>query len=102
MVVGYVRSAENRLEVDPNKRVREAIQLIFRKFAEFGSVRQVVLWLREEAIEMPIVVYGAEGRMVEWKLPTYDTIHRKLINPVYAGAYVYGRTGSQVSIGAGR
>ena len=102
VVVGYVRSAENRLEVDPNKRVREAIRLIFRKFAEFGSVRQVVLWLREEAIDMPIIVYGAEGRMVEWKLPTYDTIHRKLINPVYAGAYVYGRTGSQVSIGANR
>lgn len=102
VAVGYVRNAENKLKMDPNKRVREAIHLIFRKFAEFGSVRQVVLWLKAEGIEMPIVVYGAEGRMVEWKLPTYDTIHRKLTNPVYAGTYVYGRTGSQISIGAGR
>ncbi len=102
VAVGYVRSADNRLEMDPDKRVREAIHLVFRKFAEFGSVRQVVLWLKDEGIAVPIVVYGAEGRMIEWQLPNYDTIHRKLTNPVYAGAYVYGRTGSQISIEAGR
>jgi DNA invertase Pin-like site-specific DNA recombinase len=92
VAVGYVRSADNRLEMDPDKRVREAIHLVFRKFAEFGSVRQVVLWLKDEGIVVPIVVYVAEGRMIEWQLPNYDTIHRKLTNPVYAGAYVYGRT----------
>jgi excisionase family DNA binding protein len=102
VAVGYVRNADNKLEMDANRRVRETIHLIFRKFAEFGSIRQVVLWLREERIETPIVVYTAEGRMVEWRLPTYDTVHRKLTNPVYAGTYVYGRTGSQISIGAGR
>jgi excisionase family DNA binding protein len=102
VAVGYVRSADNRLEIDPDKRVREAIHLVFRKFAEFGSVRQVVLWLKDEGIAVPIVVYGAEGRMIEWQLPNYDTIHRKLTNPVYAGTYVYGRTGSQISIEAGR
>ena len=65
MAVGYVRSADNRLEMDPDKRVREAIHLVFRKFAEFGSVRQVVLWLKDEGIAVPIVVYGAEGRMID-------------------------------------
>ena len=51
---------------------------------------------------MPIVVYGPRGRMVEWKLPRYNTIHRLLTNPIYAGAYVFGRTGSQVRVEAGR
>ena len=41
VAIGYVRSADDRLELDPDKRVREALHLAFRKFAEFGSVRQV-------------------------------------------------------------
>ena len=31
-----------------------------------------------------------------------NTIHRLLTNPIYAGAYVFGRTGSQVRVEAGR
>jgi excisionase family DNA binding protein len=102
VAVGYVRSVDDRLEMDPDKRVREALHLAFGKFAEFGSVRQVALWLCDEGIRMPMVVYGPRGRMVEWRLPRYNTIHRLLTNPIYAGAYVFGRTGSQIRIKAGR
>jgi excisionase family DNA binding protein len=102
VAVGYVRSADDRLELDPDKRVREAIHLAFRKFAEFGSVRQVALWFCDEAIKMPVIVYGPPGRIVEWRLPRYNTIHRLLTNPIYAGAYVFGRTGSQIRVEAGR
>ena len=58
VAIGYVRSADDRLEIDPDKRVREALHLAFRKFAEFGSVRQVSMWLCDEGLKMPIVVYG--------------------------------------------
>jgi excisionase family DNA binding protein len=102
VAIGYVRSADDRLEIDPDKRVREALHLAFRKFAEFGSVRQVAIWLCDEGLKMPIVVYGPRGRMVEWQLPRYNTIHRLLTNPIYAGAYVFGRTGSKVRVEAGR
>jgi DNA invertase Pin-like site-specific DNA recombinase len=102
VAVGYVRSTDDRLEIDPDKRVREALHLAFRKFAEFGSVRQVAIWLCDEALKMPIVVYGPRGRMVEWQLPRYNTIHRPLTNPIYAGAYVFGRTGSQIRLDGGR
>jgi hypothetical protein len=73
--------------MDPDKRVREAIHLAFRKFVEFGSVRQVALWLIDEGIKMPVVVYGPEGRMVEWRLPRYNTLYRVLTNPIYAGRH---------------
>jgi excisionase family DNA binding protein len=102
VAIGYVRSADDRLEIDPDKRVREALHLAFSKFAEFGSVRQVAIWLCDDGIKMPIVVYGPRSRVVEWKLPRYNTIHRLLTNPIYAGAYVFGRTGSQVRVVAGR
>jgi excisionase family DNA binding protein len=102
VAIGYVRSADDRLELDPDERVREAIHLAFRKFAEFGSVRQVTMWLCDKDIKMPVIVYGPRGRTVEWRLPRYNTIHRLLTNPIYAGAYVFGRTGSQVRVEAGR
>jgi excisionase family DNA binding protein len=102
VALGYVRSAGDRLEMDPDRRVREAIDLVFRKFDEVGSVRQVALWLRQENIQLPMFVYEEEGRTIAWRLPRYNSVHRILTNPVYAGAYVFGRTVSQVRVEAGR
>ena len=102
VAVGYLRSVNDRLEMDPDRRVCEAVGLVFRKFDEVGSVRQVALWLRQESIQLPTVVYGPQGRAVEWRLPRYNTVHRILTNPVYAGAYAFGRTVSQIRIEAGR
>ena len=59
------------------------------------------MWLCDEGLKMPIVVYSPAGRMAEWQLPRYTTIHRLLTNSIYAGAYVFGRTGSQVRVEAG-
>jgi excisionase family DNA binding protein len=98
VAIGYVRSTDNRIELEPDKRVRDAIRLAFCKFQEFGSIRQVALWLIDEAVKMPVVVYGPQGRIVEWRLPRYNTIYRILTNPIYAGVYAYGRTGSKVRL----
>jgi DNA invertase Pin-like site-specific DNA recombinase len=95
VAVGYVRTSDDRLEKDPDRRVQESIGLVFAKFREFGSIRQVLLWLRQERIELPAVVYGAEGRSILWKLPAYNTVHKTLTNPVYAGTYAHGRTESR-------
>jgi hypothetical protein len=78
------------------------LALVFRKFDEVGSVRQVTLWLREEKIELPAVGYGPQGRIAEWHLPRYNMVHRILTNPIYAGAYVFGRTGSHIKVEDGR
>lgn len=102
VAIGYRRSADDRLEQDPDKRIREALSLVFRKFSEIGSVRQLALWLRQEGIDLPIAVYGRQGRTVQWRPPRYNTVHRLLTNPVYAGAYVFGRTGSRARLDGGR
>lgn len=102
VAVGYVRAANDRIEMDPDRRVRKAIELVFRKFSRFGSVRQVLLWLRQERIELPAIVYGAEGRAVRWKLPVYNVLHHILTNPIYGGAYVFGRTKTVTRIAQGR
>jgi excisionase family DNA binding protein len=102
VAIGYRRGADDRLEQDPDLRVREALSLVFRKFGQIGSVRQLALWLRQEHIELPSIAHGPQGQVVQWRPPRYNTVHRLLTNPVYAGAYVFGRTGSRVRIEAGR
>ena len=102
VAIGYLKVAHDRIEKDPDRRIREVIDLVFAKFTELQTVRQVHLWLRQERIPLPAVVHGADGRRIEWKLPVYNTIHHMLTNPIYAGAYAFGRTASRVTIDAGR
>jgi DNA invertase Pin-like site-specific DNA recombinase len=102
VAIGYVRIGRDRIEKDPDRRIQQAITLVFTKFAEMQSVRQVHLWFRHERVSLPAVTHGAEGRGIVWKLPVYNTILHILTNPIYAGAYAFGRTGSRVSIKDGR
>jgi DNA invertase Pin-like site-specific DNA recombinase len=101
--IGYVKAPGGRIEKHPDARIREAIELVFRKFAEFGSARQVLLWFRQEALALPSL--GQErgvGLAVKWRPPVYNTIHTILCNPIYAGAYAFGRTVTRTSVVDGR
>ncbi len=103
VAVGYVKTGRDRIEKDPDQQVQAAIGIVFAKFVELQSVRQVHLWLREEGIALPAARHGAvEGRIVGWRLPLYGAVHAILTNPVYAGAYAFGRTTNKVSVEEGR
>jgi DNA invertase Pin-like site-specific DNA recombinase len=103
VAAGYVKTGRDRIEKDPDQRVQDVLKLVFAKFAELQSVRQVHVWLREEGIAMPSACHStAEGRSIAWRLPLYNTVHNILTNPVYAGAYAFGRTMSKVSVEEGR
>lgn len=93
--IGYVRSADGRCERDPDLRIQQALHIVFEKFGAYGSVRQVLVWCRQEGVALPAAVYESQGRRVRWQLPTYSAVHRILTNPTYAGAYAYGRTETQ-------
>jgi hypothetical protein len=76
--------------------------LVFSKFRELGSVRQVALWLRRENVCLAKLTTGGPRRSVEWMLPTYSGLLNMLANPVYAGAYAYGRNGRETKLEDGR
>jgi hypothetical protein len=103
VAAGYLTTGRDRIEKDPDQRVQDALRMVFAKFAELQSVRQVHVWLREEGIAMPTACHStSEGRSIVWRLPLYNTVHNILTNPVYAGAYAFGRTMSKVSVEEGR
>src|SRR6202165_2857263 len=100
--IGYVKGADDRIEKDPDVRVRSTIDLIFRKFAELGSVRQVYFWLDQQHIQLPVVRGPEEVREIVWLPARYHAVLSVLKNPVYAGAYVYGRSKTTVRLDAGQ
>jgi hypothetical protein len=102
IAVGYVLGLDGRLAKDPNQRTRDSVGLVFSKFRELGSVRQVALWLRRENVCLPKLTTGGPRRSVEWMLPTYSGLLSMLANPVYAGAYAYGRNGRETKLEDGR
>ncbi|HKZ72474.1 MAG TPA: recombinase family protein, partial [Steroidobacteraceae bacterium] len=87
--VGYRKSEDQRLEKDPDRRVQEAIRLVFDQFERIGSVRQTLLWFLEHGLQLPAATPRGE---IHWKRPAYGTLYGLLTNPIYGGAYAYGKT----------
>src|SRR4029077_438385 len=71
VAVGYVKTDDDRIELIADRRVRDAIALVFSKFAELQTVRQVLVWMRREQIVLPAIVRGTGERPLEWLLPIY-------------------------------
>jgi excisionase family DNA binding protein len=98
--VGLLWNAANQIERDPDLRVRETIDLVFKKFESLGSIRQVLQWFRRSAVAVPARTPADER--VRWRLPDVQSIHSFLTNPLYAGAYAFGRTENRTTVVEGR
>jgi DNA invertase Pin-like site-specific DNA recombinase len=99
---GYVWHRDLGLGFDPDLRLQEVIRLIFARFRQLGSARQVLLSMTADRIHFPRP--SDEGRMtrIEWMPIRYRNVISILKNPFYAGVYVYGKSEKRTEIIDGR
>ena len=100
--VGYVWHREVGLGFDPDLRLQEAIRLIFARFRELGSARQVLLSLAADGLHFPRPSDGKRMTTFAWAPIRYRNVIAVLTNPFYAGAYVYGKSEKRTTVVDGR
>ncbi len=100
--VGFCWNASGKIEKDPDQRVQQAIELVFSKAVELGSVRQTLLWFRQQNVCIPVLPRNPSEPPIVWKLPVYRNVWAILTNPIYAGAYAFGRREVRIQIVDGR
>jgi DNA invertase Pin-like site-specific DNA recombinase len=89
---GYVRRPSGEVVFDPDEEVQQIVSLVFRKFEELGTVRGVLRYLVENGLKLGVRVHEREGKgELQWRRPNRGTLQNMLNNPIYAGAYAYGR-----------
>ncbi len=97
--VGFVwGEADGEVRFHPDEAVVAAIRNVFARFAETGSARRVWLWFRSEGLTFPLQMH--QRAEIRWVEASYTAIHHVLTNPVYAGAYAYGKSRRETMLNA--
>src|SRR5437763_125146 len=100
--IGYAWDQYAGLGFDPDGRLQEVIRLVFQKFRELGSARQVLLWMASQNIHFPYPSNGRTLTSFEWRPIRYRNVISILKNPFYAGVYAYGKSEKRTTIVNGR
>jgi DNA invertase Pin-like site-specific DNA recombinase len=89
---GYITTANGNVVKDPDEQVRLVIETIFDVFEYRLSVNGVLKYLVEHEIQLPLrISTGEQKGELEWTRPSRVAIDSVLHNPIYAGAYTYGK-----------
>lgn len=90
---GYIRRPSGEVSLDPDEQVQSVVRLVFRKFEELGTLHAVLRFLVAHRIQTGVRIReGSHKGELEWRHPARMTIYNILKNPMYAGAYAYGRS----------
>jgi DNA invertase Pin-like site-specific DNA recombinase/transposase-like protein len=88
--VGYQFDPDDNIIKSLDEQVTHIIDLTFKKFFEIGTVHSVLKYLLEENLQFPR--QASFEKKLRWVRPYYKAIRDTLGNPLYTGAYVFGRT----------
>jgi DNA invertase Pin-like site-specific DNA recombinase len=89
---GFAYDYTGHLCLDPDEEVQGTLRLFFDQFRRLGSAAAVVRYFAARHLRFPTRhVGGVRDGEVTWKPLTYGRALYVLHDPIYAGAYVYGR-----------
>ena len=89
--VGLVFDAQQGVCRDPDEQVQASVDLLFERFRLSGRINSVVRYFHEHHLQFPKRKGGWQGTL-QWGPLSCQRVRAALCNPLYAGAYVYGRT----------
>lgn len=97
---GYVHEDDesSRLVLDPDEEIRRAIEVVFERYRVAGTVAAVVEHFAEHGLRFP----SRYGKRVDWVRLNTSRVHAILTNPIYTGAYVFGRARGETILDGGR
>jgi len=90
--MGYITHPSGEIIKDPDEQAQSTIQLVFELFGRYRTIHAVLRHLVSNQITMPCRVRsGPKKGDLEWHRPNRPSVSNILHNPIYTGAYVYGR-----------
>lgn len=90
--VGLVRDPQDRVILDPDQQVRQALKLFFETYDRLGTACAVVRLFHEQGLMFPRKLQrGLRKGEVVWGPLEHSRSLQVLHNPRYSGTYVYGR-----------
>ena len=94
--IGLVYDPVGRIVLDPDEAVQEAVRLVFSLFEQSTSALAVVSFFAQQHLRFPTRWWGGKrADELIWSRLTHERVLNILHSPLYAGAYVYGRTKSR-------
>jgi len=93
--MGYVKLATGEVVLDPDEQAQATVQLLFDKFNELGTLYGLFRYLVRNKVRLGMRIQnGPQRGELAWRRPALPTLNQLLHNPIYAGAYAYGRRAS--------
>jgi DNA invertase Pin-like site-specific DNA recombinase len=91
--IGYIRDAAGEVVLEPDEQARSVVRLVFELFGRYGTVAGVLRHMVSHEIQLPVRAdRGPDKGQLQWRRPHRGTLRNMLDHPMYAGAYVHGRT----------
>jgi DNA invertase Pin-like site-specific DNA recombinase len=96
---GFLWNEGGDLVFDPDEEVRRAVALVYERFRIDASAYAVMRYFAQQGLRFPARKYHRDGRCdLVWKPLSHSRILAVLKNPIYAGAYVYGRRQERMAL----
>ncbi len=90
--IGYRRRPSGEVVKEPDEQARTVVETVFEQFVARGTVTGVLRYLIEHGVQLPVRERsGPRKGELSWRRPSRMTLHCMLENPIYGGAYVWGR-----------